>query len=257
MLLNKKPENKLKNEPVNQSSNEPVILHLETATNICSVAISRGATLLAIRESDEDRSHGRLLTVFIEEVLKESGTAPEQINALSVSKGPGSYTGLRIGVSAAKGFAYAMNIPVIGIITLQAMAAAALAHPSAKKMLDNQEDMLLCPMIDARRMEVYAAIYDRETNEKVPVSAAIIDEHSYSKELDKYPILFFGNGAEKASPLIVHPNAHFISDINPSSRFMIPLALEAMKHQNFEDTAYFEPYYLKDFVATIPKRKVL
>jgi tRNA threonylcarbamoyladenosine biosynthesis protein TsaB len=257
MPLNKRSGNKQRNEPVNRSVSGPVILHLETATHICSVAVSRGPTLLAIRESDEDRSHGRLLTVFIEEVLKESGTAPEQINALSVSKGPGSYTGLRIGVSAAKGFAYAMNIPVIGMITLQAMTAAAVAHPSAEKLLREHADMLLCPMIDARRMEVFTAIYDRDTNEKGAVSATIIDEHSFGKELDKSPILFFGSGADKAAPHITHPNAHFISDINPSSRFMIPLALEAMKQQDFEDTAYFEPYYLKDFIATVPKRKVL
>jgi len=237
--------------------NEPVILHIETATNVCSVAISRGNSLLALKESEEDRSHSALLTVFIDEILKDSGMEPGQLDAVSVSKGPGSYTGLRIGVSATKGIAYARNIPVIGIITLQAMAIAASENKKVKKQMDTHPDLLLCPMIDARRMEVYTALYDRKFREYRPVTAEIIDENSYKEILDKQPVLFFGNGAEKITGIIKHQNAVFESGIIPSSKWMIPLSLEAFEKQAFEDTAYFEPFYLKDFIATTPKRKVI
>lgn len=235
---------------------EPLILHLETATNVCSVAISEGEHMLAIRESAEDRSHGTLLTVFVKEVLKETGKNADQLDAVAISKGPGSYTGLRIGVSAAKGIAYAQNIPVIGILTLQSMTLTALENHEVQQLQQEHSGLLFCPMIDARRMEVFSAIYNARMKETVPVSAVIVEENSFEKVLDQHHIVFFGNGADKIRDTIRHENAHFIKGIEPSSKQMIPLALAAYDKQQFEDTAYFEPFYLKDFIATIPRKKV-
>lgn len=235
----------------------PFLLHIETATNVCSVALSKGEEIIALRESDEDRSHGSLLTVFINEVLKESELNPEDLDAISVSKGPGSYTGLRIGVSVTKGFAYAREIPVIGIVTLQAMAIAAMHNEAVKKLQLAYPDLLYCPMIDARRMEVYSAVYDKGLQEVEKVSAVIVEENSYSKLLAENKLVYFGNGSDKIIDTIKHQNAHFIKGIVPSASFMLPLALKAFKQKTFEDTAYFEPFYLKDFVATVPKNKML
>jgi len=237
--------------------NEPLILHIETATNICSVALSRGEEILSIRESDEDRSHGSLLTMFMQEVLNEAAVKPDQINAVAVSKGPGSYTGLRIGVSVTKGFAYARKIPVIGIVTLQAMTGAATNNNEVKALQQRYPEILFCPMIDARRMEVFSGLYNKNCQEISPVSALVVDESSFIANLDSHHIAFFGNGSEKVKDVLCHPNAHFISGITPSSASMVPLALKNYKDKIFEDTAYFEPFYLKDFVATIPKKKVL
>jgi len=236
---------------------KPLILHIETATNVCSVAISEGEELLSIRESNEDRSHGTLLTVFVEEALKESGIATDRLDAVAVSKGPGSYTGLRIGVSATKGIAYARNIPVIGIVTLEAMVQAARASQEVMKLEKQHPGLLYCPMIDARRMEVFSAVYDAEIKMQVDVNAVIVDEKSFHEILEKNPVLFFGNGSDKVRDIIRHRNAHFVSSIDPSSRYMVTPALEAYRNSDFEDTAYFEPFYLKDFVATIPRKKVL
>lgn len=237
--------------------NEPLILHLETATNVCSVAISEGDRILALRESSEDRSHGTLLTLFIEEVLREAGKRANQLDAVAVSKGPGSYTGLRIGVSATKGIAYAQNIPVTGIGTLRSMTLAAMEHESVQKLQKKYPGLLYCPMIDARRMEVFSAIYDSRLEEKETVAAVIVEADSFDRILGKNHVVFFGNGADKIRDTIRHENAHFIGKIEPSAKQMIPLAVEAYKNSQFEDTAYFEPFYLKDFIATIPKKKVL
>lgn len=235
----------------------PLILHLETATNVCSVALSEGDRLLALRERSEDRSHGTLLTLFIEEVLKEAGKKTEQLDAVAVSKGPGSYTGLRIGVSATKGIAYAQNIPVTGIITLESITLAAMEHPAVEKLHLEYPDLLFCPMIDARRMEVFTAVYNDHLKEIESVSATIVDENSFDKILRKHHIVFFGNGAEKIKGTIRHENAHIITGIEPSAKQMVPLAIKKFLNKEFEDTAYFEPFYLKDFIATIPKKKVL
>lgn len=235
----------------------PRILHLETATNVCSVALSEGGNLVSIRESREDRSHGSLLTVFMEEVIREAGLQPKDIDAISISKGPGSYTGLRIGVSVAKGFAYASDIPVIGINTLQALSCAAMNNEKIKELCKSFPKLLLCPMIDARRMEVYTALYDQNSKEVSPVEAKIVNEDSFKQILESSKIVFFGNGSEKVKEIITHPSAFFIEDISPSSRYMLPLALDSFSRKSFENTAYFEPFYLKDFVATIPKNKML
>lgn len=237
--------------------NEPLILHIETATNVCSVALSEGGRMLAIRESSEDRSHGTLLTLFIEEVLKEAGIKTEQLSAVAVSKGPGSYTGLRIGVSATKGIAYAQNIPVTGIITLRSMTLTAMESKAVQKLHQAHPGLLFCPMIDARRMEVFSAVYDSRLQEKEPVAAIIVEENSFDRILENNHVVFFGNGADKIEDTIRHENAHIIKGIEPSAKQMIPLALEAFEKKQFEDTAYFEPFYLKDFIATIPKKKVL
>lgn len=234
----------------------PLILNLETATNICSVALCKGENILAKRESDEDRSHGSLLTVFMQEVLEEAGVKPEEISAIAVSKGPGSYTGLRIGVSVTKGFAYGLSIPVIGIVTLQAMVVAATRHRSVKELQQKYPEILFCPMIDARRMEVFSALYDKNRDIISPVSATVVGEKSFSKELEENHIVFFGNGADKLPDIIQHPHAHFIQQIQPSAVAMIPLTIHHYENKIFEDTAYFEPYYLKDFVATTPRKKV-
>lgn len=236
---------------------EVFILHLETATNVCSVALSRGTHILANRISYEERSHGTLLTVFIEEVFSETQLKPEILDAISVSIGPGSYTGLRIGVSVCKGIAFGHQIPVLGIPTLEILNEAASRHPDVQKIINNHDTLLLCPMIDARRMEVYTACYKPSGEEVEKVSAKIIDESSYNELLEKHKIIFFGNGSEKLHDTINHPNAFFIKDISPLAEAMLPLALKKYAEKDFEDTAYFEPFYLKDFIATIPRKKVL
>jgi len=235
----------------------PRILHIETATNVCSVALSEGEELLAIRESAEDKSHGSLLSVFMDEVLSEAGFKPGDLNAVSVSKGPGSYTGLRIGVSAVKGFSYGLNLPVIGIDTLLALAIGAKASETVQKLVAEHPDLLLCPLLDARRMEVYSGFYTLTNEIFRKVSADIIDEKSFEDILNAHPVLFFGNGAFKVKETVQNPRAFFLDEIEPSAKNMISLSLDLYEKDEFEDTAYFEPYYLKDFVATTPKKKIL
>ncbi len=235
----------------------PFIINIETATNICSVTLSMGEKVLSFRESNVDRSHGSLLTVFMQEVIDEAGLKPGEINAVAVSKGPGSYTGLRIGVSVTKGFAYAQNIPVIGIGTLQAMVINALRNEKVMEIQQQIPGILFCPMIDARRMEVFCAIYDKSHHEVSAVTAIVVENSSFDTVLASNHIVFFGNGSDKIRDVIRHPNAHFITDIHPSSRSMVPIALDHYRNNEFEDTAYFEPFYLKDFIATTPKKKVL
>lgn len=233
------------------------ILHIETATNICSVALSEDEQLIALRESDVDKSHAALLTVFMDEVLKEGGFKPEELNAISVSKGPGSYTGLRIGVSAVKGFGYALKLPIIGIDTLLALAIGAKACREVEQLSKRNSNLLLCPLIDARRMEVYSAFYTLDEQTYRKVDADIINADSYKDILDSRPVAFFGNGSQKVKEILTHDNAHYFNGIVPSAKNMILPSLTAFQEKNFEDTAYFEPYYLKDFIATTPKKKVL
>jgi len=170
------------------------------------------------------------------------------LDAVAVSCGPGSYTGLRIGVSMAKGICYGRNIPLIGIPTLEVLCVPILLY------YDLPDDALICPMIDARRMEVYAAVYDRALNVKRVIGADIVDENSYLEFLNEHPVYFFGNGAAKCREKITHPNAHFIDDISPLAKLMSPLAEKAFAKSDFKDVAYFEPFYLKEFVASMPKK---
>jgi tRNA threonylcarbamoyladenosine biosynthesis protein TsaB len=227
----------------------PIILSIETSTSACSCALSQDGKVIFGRENHEGESHSTLLGVFVEEIMtyvRENNIVPD---AIAVSSGPGSYTGLRIGVSEAKGLAYGLDIPLIALPTLAVMASM---------MKDKvQPNALLCPMIDARRMEVYAAFFDTSLNVVRETSADIIDENSYADLLEKQPIVFFGNGAEKCKAVLTHHNAQFLSDIHPLASGMIPLAEKAFADNSFADVAYFEPHYLKEYVAVVGKNKVL
>ena len=237
---------------------EALILHIETATDICSVALSQGEQLLALRESGAERNHATLLNTYIKECMNKAGKAFNELDGVAVSKGPGSYTGLRIGVSTAKGLAFALDKKLLSCGTLENMVHAALENAAITSLAEQHKDrLLLCPMLDARRMEVYSAFYDLDLKLRREVSADIIDENSYRSFLDEGPVVFFGNGAPKCREMLQHENAHFAEGINPSAAAMIRPVMEREKRSEYEDVAYFEPYYLKDFVATIPKKKVL
>ena len=220
-----------------------LILNLETATTVCSVALGENGKLLSIKEINKDYTHAENLTVFIEQVLASANVKLTHLDAVAISKGPGSYTGLRIGTSTAKGLCYALNKPLIAINTLKQIS---LGFSTSNPHSSN----LYCPMIDARRMEVYCAIYDSENNEIRKTSAEIIDEYSFADILEKHRIFFFGDGAAKCKiKLANHPNAIFVDNILPSAKNMIQLSEQNFNSAGFEDVAYFEPFYLKDFVA--------
>ena len=237
---------------------DPLILHIETATDICSVALSEGDRQLSLVESDQARSHASLLNSFIRESISQAGKELKDLDGVAVSKGPGSYTGLRIGVSTAKGLSYALEIPLLATGTLESMANGSLSHAAIRELISIHDDLiLLCPMLDARRMEVYAGFYTIKGNLFRQVSADIIDEESYHEILEAHPVCFFGNGADKCKAVLDHPNALFIDGINPSATTMIDPILKKYQLKQFEDVAYFEPFYLKDFIATVPKKKVL
>jgi len=237
---------------------DPLILHIETATDICSVAVSRGEEILALAESGAERSHATLLNKFIREAAGIAGMELKQLDAIAVSKGPGSYTGLRIGVSTAKGLAYALNKPLLSCSTIESLAHLAVQQKKVQDLIRHYPgELLLCPMLDARRMEVYTAILRPGCNLKRGVSAEIIDENSFKDLLEKHQVIFFGNGAEKCKELINHSNAHYLDELNPSAKAMVKPVLDKYNRSEFEDVAYFEPFYLKDFVATIPRKKIL
>lgn len=223
-----------------------LILQIETSTISCSVALSRDGETIALKEASERNIHASSVTRYIEDVMQMTDTSLADLNAVAVSRGPGSYTGLRIGVSTAKGICFALDIPLIAIDTLKAMA-------SNKKINSGDTDILYCPMIDARRMEVYSAFYDTRLNTILPVAANIIDERSFSALLLKHKVVFFGDGAEKCMNTLVHANALFITDFENSAGDLSGEAYSRFCNKQFEDIAYFEPYYLKDFVATTPK----
>lgn len=223
------------------------ILHLETSTTVCSVALSEDRALLYTKEDFDGPSHAVTLGVFVDDVLSMADSAGKHIDAVALSCGPGSYTGLRIGASMAKGICYGRNLPLIALPTLQVLSVPVLLDDALP------EDALLCPMIDARRMEVYSAIYDRALRPLKDVSADIIGTESYREFLDEHPVWFFGNGAAKCAEVISHPNAHFLTGTHPLARWMFPLAEKAFAAEAFADVAYFEPFYLKEFVATQPR----
>lgn len=233
-----------------------LILNIETATPVCSVAISQDSKTIGILESAEEKSHASLLAPFIHEVFRKNSIRKSRMDAVAVSRGPGSYTGLRIGVSTAKGIAYALNKPLIAINTLQAMAYGAmkkLDHGDAQ-LIDR--DTWLCPMIDARRMEVYSAFYDLRMEQQREIRAEIINTRSFHDILSRRKVLFFGSGAKKCKPVLSHSNAIFIDQFSPSAEYLIPFSEEKYHRKEFEDIAYFEPYYLKDFIATIPRKNI-
>lgn len=227
-----------------------LVLLLETATHVCSVSLARDGDVLETRESEEEKSHASQLTVFIQEILEVQKVKASELDAVAVSKGPGSYTGLRIGVSTAKGLCYGADVPLIAIDTLKSMAWG-MKH-SGKC----EPNTLLCPMIDARRMEVYAAIYDTQLEEKRGIQAEVIDENSYDEWLKQQKVCFMGTGADKLVDVLKHANAIVVRNFVPSARHMATLAEEALKNKQFEDVAYFEPFYLKEFMATVPKKNI-
>lgn len=224
------------------------ILHIETSTQVCSVALSEDGQCIFSKTDFEGPSHAVTLGIYVDEALSFADSHAIPLDAVAVSCGPGSYTGLRIGVSMAKGICYGRNLPLIGIPTPEVMCVPLL--------LDEElpEDALLCPMIDARRMEVYAALYDRALHPVREIEAVIIDESSYEDYLNRGPVYFFGNGAAKCKEKILHPNARFVEDIHPLAKWMFPLAEKAFARGDFKAVAYFEPFYLKEFVASKPKK---
>lgn len=234
-----------------------LILGIETATKICSVAISRDEKLLALKEIGGEYSHSENLNHFIELACAEAKITLNQLDAIAVSKGPGSYTGLRIGVSTAKGLCYGLDKPLIAVDTLKAMAMSfVMSHLHALPFGEGQGGALFCPMIDARRMEVYTALYNSNFELIESISAKIIDENSFAHFLEKNKVVFFGDGAEKCKLLLNgHPNAVFIDNVEPSAQYVNQLAEVKFNNQEFEDVAYFEPYYLKEFLATTPKKR--
>ena len=223
-----------------------LILNLETATSVCSVSLSEEGKTLALKENLQSRSHAESLTLLIEEVMRISGITLQEIKAVAVSMGPGSYTGLRIGVSTAKGLCLALDAALIGINTLQIMARQVSEAYNKSSNLP----LLFCPMIDARRMEIYTACYDLLNNEISPAAAVIVDADTFKERLKENILVFFGDGAEKCKALYsLEPNAVFIDAIFPSAAQMGALSAVAFGNSEFVDVAYFEPFYLKDFYS--------
>lgn len=229
-----------------------LLLHIETSDKLCSAALSDNDRLIALKSGQGERAHASMLTVIINELIKENGISSESLDAVSVSMGPGSYTGLRIGVSAAKGMCYALGKPLIAVNTLLAMASGMI-----EAVAGMDDKILLCPMIDARRMEVYNAVYNSGLNEVVSTRATIVDETTFSELLKSSKIIFAGSGAEKCKSVIGTANAIYLDNFNCQASFLVPLASRMFDEKKFVDTAYFEPYYLKDFIATTASKKVL
>lgn len=222
----------------------PCILYIETSTKVCSVALSEDGKLLYHHEDFDGPGHSETSGVYVDEALSFANSHAIPVDAVAVSMGPGSYTGLRIGVSLAKGVCYGRALPLIAVPTLKVLCVPVLL---GKEELP--EDALLVPMIDARRMEVYSAVYDRSLKEVRPIQADVVTSETYQEYLNRGPVYFFGNGAQKCQAVIQHPNAHFIEGIHPLAKNMFPLAERSMHLKEFQDVAYFEPFYLKEFVA--------
>jgi len=215
------------------------ILCIETATTNCSVAISVNGKVIALQEDNNNQySHAERLHIYIEEILEKTGVQKSQLQAIAVSKGPGSYTGLRIGVSAAKGLCFALDIPLISVATLEALAHQITINKG-----------FIVPMIDARRMEVYSAVFSSEKKQLRATEAQILDETSFTGYLNKEKVYFIGDGVDKFKAICTHKNAVFIEGKLPSATEMGLLAFNKFKNKNLEDVAYFEPYYLKDFIS--------
>lgn len=227
-----------------------VILHIESATEGCSVAVSDEGQLVFNKGDHTSHNNAVSLGVLVDEALALVDSRGLKLDAVAVSEGPGSYTGLRIGVSMAKGVCYGRGLELLSVSTLKLLCVRPLLT------MELPDDALLCPMIDARRMEVYSAIYDRALKPVREIRADIVGPDTYSEFLDRQPVWFMGNGAAKCKSSITHPNAHFIDDVNPEARWMFPLAEQSFNAGDFRDVAYFEPYYLKDFIAVKPKKLV-
>ena len=228
------------------------ILHIETSTSTCSVAVSDDSQVIY---HEEEQGQGErkgpaaeCLGTMVDEALSFADSHAIPFDAVAVSGGPGSYTGLRIGVSMAKGICFGRDLKLVSVPTLELLCVPVLLREAVP------EDALLCPMLDARRMEVYAAVYDRSLREVRPVGADVVTADTYRQWLDECPVFFFGNGAQKCMDVINHPNAHLLEGVEPLARWMQPLAERRLLQDQTEDVAYYEPFYLKDFVAKAPKQ---
>lgn len=232
-----------------------LILCIETGTDICSVGIAKDGELLSLRESDEGRDHARKVGVFVDELLRETGIVPDDLDAVAVGKGPGSYTGLRIGVSFAKGLCYGLQKPLVAVGSLDALAEVAREDYEAGILsVDDWDGAYLCPMVDARRMEVYAQVFDTEGRPQGEVSAEVVDEGSFAAFRGQgRPFVIFGSGARKCADVL--PDAVYV-EVTPSARGLARLAQQALDEGRTKDIAYFEPFYLKDFVVTTSRKKL-
>lgn len=232
-----------------------LILCIETGTDVCSAGIARDGELVSLRESDEGRDHARKVALFVDELLRETGIAPDELDAVAVGKGPGSYTGLRIGVSFAKGLCYALGKPLVAVGSLEALTEVAREdHEAGILTVADWDRALLCPMVDARRMEVYAQVFDSAGTALSEVSAEVVDGESFAAHrASGRPFVIFGNGARKCTGIL--PDACY-AEVAPSARGLARLAQRSLDAGRTEDIAYFEPFYLKDFVATTPKKKI-
>ncbi|MBR6560208.1 MAG: tRNA (adenosine(37)-N6)-threonylcarbamoyltransferase complex dimerization subunit type 1 TsaB [Alistipes sp.] len=232
-----------------------LILCIETGTDICSVGIARDGELMSLRESDQGRDHAKQVAVFVDELLRETGVKPDELDAVAVGMGPGSYTGLRIGVSFAKGLCYGLNIPLLAVGSLEALTDVAIKDYEAGIIqVEGWDEAFLCPMVDARRMEVYTQIFNSRCEAQSEVSAEIITEESFSQWRAKGKLVIFGNGAAKCQEML--PDAIYI-DVAPSARGLTRIAHQLFEAGKTEDIAYFEPFYLKDFVVIPSKKKLL
>lgn len=236
------------------------IILIETSTALCSAALAEDGAITAYRESSAPKAHASLTAVFINEILDERGISLSDCDAVCVSMGPGSYTGLRVGVSTAKGLCFGSGKPLIAVGTLDTLVAQASdIIPSTCNVIPSEAEgtpyRFIIPMIDARRMEVYAAVFSPDGQQLTETAPAIIDENSFVEYLEQGPCLFIGDGAGKCADVIRHPDAHFIQCQPKASSMLLP-ALKTYKEKRFEDVAYFEPFYLKEFVATVSKKKL-
>ena len=226
------------------------ILHIETSTDVCSVAVSEDTQVIFQQDEHSGPNHAERLGTMVDEALSFTDNHAIPFDAVAVSCGPGSYTGLRIGVSMAKGICYGRNLKLIAVPTLELLCVPVLLREIP------EEDALLCPMLDARRMEVYSGIYNRALKPIREVGADIVTAETYKDYLEEHPMYFFGNGAKKCMDVINHPNAHLIEGIEPLAKWMQPLAERRLLSGTTEDVAYFTPFYLKDFVAKMPKKLI-
>ena len=224
------------------------ILNIETSTDVRSVSVSQDGACIFSQEDHEGPNHAVKLGTFVDEALSFADSHAIPLDAVAVSCGPGSYTGLRIGASMAKGICFGQDLKLIAVPTLELMAVPVLLREEV------EEGALLCPMIDARRMEVYSAVYDRALHEVRGIQADVVDADTYREYLDRGPVYFFGNGAEKCMEVINHPNARLIKGVEPLAKWMFPIAERRIAQEKYEDVAYFVPFYLKDFVAQQPKK---
>ena len=227
------------------------ILNIETSTDVCSVALTQDMQVLLNHEDYEGHNHSVVLSKFIKDCLEYVHTREIKLDAVAVSMGPGSYTGLRIGLSEATGLCYGLHVPLIGVNTLKLLTVSTMFRCFL------EEEVLYAPMLDARRMEVYTAVYNNRLEEVVPMQPMILDENSFAEVLADKKVLMMGNGSTKARDVIKHANARFIDDVKPEAVDMLALAEKAFREGDFADVAYSTPIYLKDFQATTPKNKVL